>query len=98
ITIDSVIDQTFVAGALRTQVQASNEASFIVAPRVQTEMSGMQGSVYRLAMGPGSMVAPAAGDPPFLVELALNGEVYTRFTGSGDPPPGQFKVVPGQSF
>jgi hypothetical protein len=101
VTIESVIDQTLQAGALRTQVQASNEASFIVAPRVQTEMSGTSGmppGIYRLAMGPGSMVAPGAGDPAFDIELAVNGEVYGRFAGTGDPPAGQYKVVPGQSF
>jgi hypothetical protein len=61
-------------------------------------MSGMLGAVYRLAMGPGSMVAPGANDPTFAVELAVNGEVYSRFTGAGNPPAGQFKVVPGQTF
>jgi len=98
ITVESVIDQTVVAGTLRTQVQTSNEATFIVAPRVQTQISGMSGAVYRLAMGPGSMVAPGLGDPAFAIELAVNGEVYARYAGAGDPPAGQFKVVPGQSF
>jgi hypothetical protein len=98
ITIESVIDRTAQAGALRTQVQASNEANFIVAPRVETEMSGMLGPVYRLAMGPGSMVAPGANDPAFDIEVAINGEVYSRFTGAGNPPAGQFKVVSGQTF
>jgi hypothetical protein len=98
ITVESVLEQAVVAGALHTRVQESNKASFVVAPRVQTEMSGMLGPVYRLAMGPGSMVAPGPNDPAFVIELAINGEVYARYSGAGNPPAGQFKVVAGQTF
>ena len=44
------------------------------------------------------MVVPGPGDPPFSIERAVNGELYTRFAGGGAPPAGNFKVVSGQSF
>ncbi len=95
VKIEKTIRQTIVSGQLDTQVQASNETSFIVAPRVQTELSGKIGAMYRIVMAPGSMVAPGAGDPAFAVELSVNGQIYAPTTAASDPPAGQFKIVAG---
>ena len=94
--LEAVLSQSVVSGTLRTQVQSSNETTFLAAPRVEPRLFEKTGATYRIALAGGSSATATLGGQPLDVRFSVGGQIYTRTSGA--PSAGQFAALAAANF